>query len=241
MSKRRLAARLCVIPMAAALGLANIGVASAHVTISPTTAAAGSYTVLTVSVPHGCEGSPTTKVAIRIPERIESVTPTRNALWDVRKVMTQLDQPVTDAHGKTVTERVGKIVYTAEKPLPPGQRAEFELSVKLPDTPGKTLVFPTVQTCQEGETAWVQVPASGQSAHQLAHPAPTVTVLPAGSESGSSHGNGSGTQSSSADTSPAASGSDVSSPGALAITGLIVAVLGLALAAAAFVRTRRQQ
>ena len=50
--------------------------ASAHVTITPSDTAAGAYTVLTVSVGHGCEGSPTTALDIQIPEQILSVTPT---------------------------------------------------------------------------------------------------------------------------------------------------------------------
>ena len=57
--------------------------ASAHVTVDPSTTAAGSYTVLTIAVPHGCEESSTTKVAIKIPEPILSVTPTRDPFWDV--------------------------------------------------------------------------------------------------------------------------------------------------------------
>ena len=53
--------------MAAALAL-GAAPAFAHVTVSPSVATAGSYTVLTVSVPHGCDGSPTTKVSIKIPD-----------------------------------------------------------------------------------------------------------------------------------------------------------------------------
>lgn len=235
MSKRRLAARLCVLPMAAALGLTTVGTASAHVSISPDQGTAGSYSVLTVSVPHGCDGSPTTKVAIKIPKQIRSVTPTRNPLWDAEKVMTQLDQPVTDSHGNKVTERVGKVVYTAKEPLPPGYRDAFELSLKLPETPGKTLVFPTVQTCEQGETAWVQVPASGQSAHDLSHPAPAVRVLPASADPAST-----GKHAGSAETTTAAAESDTSGPSAWGIAGLVVGVLGLAIGSAAFWRTRKQ-
>ena len=64
--------------------------AGAHVTITPEATAAGSFTVVTVSVPHGCEGSPTTKVAIQIPEDILAVTPTRNPYYDVAKKMQKL-------------------------------------------------------------------------------------------------------------------------------------------------------
>ena len=41
--------------------------ASAHVTITPSTTAAGAFAVLEVSVGHGCEGSPTTEITIQMP------------------------------------------------------------------------------------------------------------------------------------------------------------------------------
>ncbi|MDQ7905210.1 YcnI family protein [Phytohabitans sp. ZYX-F-186] len=156
--------------------------AAAHVTVTPTETSAGSYTVLTVSVPHGCDGAGTTKVAIKIPEDIIAVTPTVNTNWTVQKVMADLNPPVKDSHGNEVTQRVNEVVYTARAPLPDDMRDTFELSLKLPDTPGKTLVFPSVQTCEKGETAWVQVPADGQNADDLEHPAPGFKVTEAAKE-----------------------------------------------------------
>src|SRR5690606_24101837 len=44
------------------LALAPAVAASAHVSASATSTAAGSSTIVTFSVPHGCEGSPTTQV-----------------------------------------------------------------------------------------------------------------------------------------------------------------------------------
>ena len=52
--------------------------ASAHVTITPSTTAAGAFAVLEVSVGHGCDGSPTTEITIQMPPEINAVTPTRN-------------------------------------------------------------------------------------------------------------------------------------------------------------------
>ena len=158
--KMRNAARLLAVPAAAGLitlGLA--GPASAHVTVTPENTAAGSFTVVTMSVPHGCDGSPTTKVAIQIPEDILAVTPTRNPYYDVAKKIEKLPEPVTDAHGNEVTERVASVEYTAKTPLPDGERDAFELSLQLPEKAGETLAFPAVQTCEKGETAWTEVPA----------------------------------------------------------------------------------
>jgi uncharacterized protein YcnI len=233
MTVRRTAARLLAAP--AAIGvvlLAAAGPAAAHVTVSATETAAGAYTVLTVSVPHGCDGSATTKVAIQIPEEILSVTPTRNPLWDVTKKKAKLNKPVTDAHGNTVTERDGTVVYTAKTPLPDGYRDAFELSLKLPEEEGKTLVFPAIQTCEKGETAWTEVAADGQDGEELEHPAPTVTITAA--EEGDGHG-------ASADESKEGSAEDEDEDSnMLGAAGLSTGVLALLAGGAALVQARRR-
>ncbi|KRF19013.1 hypothetical protein ASG90_03775 [Nocardioides sp. Soil797] len=174
------AIRLLAVPFAAVVVvLSTPATSSAHVTITATQTGAGASTVLTASVGHGCEGSPTTRMTFRIPEEILAVTPTRNPEWNVRKDMVRLDEPVTDSHGNTVTERVDTITYTARTPLPDGVRDTFELSLTLPDSEGETLVFPVIQTCQKGETAWTEVAADGQDPEELEAPAPTITTGPA--------------------------------------------------------------
>jgi uncharacterized protein YcnI len=162
---------------AALLALAAISPAGAHVTATPTTTAEGSYTLVTFGVPHGCDGSPTTSVEIQVPEALNSVTPGVNYGWEVEKVYEDLATPVTDSHGNAVTERVASVVYTAKEPLPDGFYDSFVWSMQLPEgTAGETLYFPAVQTCEEGETAWIQIPEEGQSGEELEHPAPSVTV-----------------------------------------------------------------
>ena len=142
----------------AALGLVALsaGSASAHVTVTPDTTAAGGYAVLTFSVPHGCEGSPTTKIAIAMPDDVPQVTPTVNPGWTVEKVQEKLDPPVKDAHGNEVTERVSQVVYTARTPLPDGYRDTLALSLQLPEKEGETLTFPIVQTCAKGSTVDIE-------------------------------------------------------------------------------------
>ena len=227
MSLRRTAARLLAAPAAAAvLALSLAGPASAHVTITPNTTAAGAFAVLTVSVPHGCDGSATTKVEVQIPEPILSVTPTRNPYWDVENKMVTLDEPVTDAHGNTVTERVGSVVYTAKTPLPDGVRDTFELSLQLPDEPGTTLNFPTLQSCEKGETGWVEVPTEGQDPHELEFPAPTFTLTAAEGEDG--------------EEADAASQPDEDETDTVSWVGLSAGVLGLLAGAAAIIQVRRK-
>ncbi len=138
------------------LALAAPTAASAHVSASASSSAPGAYTVVTLSVPHGCEGSPTQVVTIDIPESVPSVTPTINPLWTVEKVMVPLDEPVESAYGEPLTERVGQIVYTSTSGgLIDGFRDTFELSLQLPDgEEGDAVEFRTTQTCTEGTAVW---------------------------------------------------------------------------------------
>ena len=222
----RTIARVGALPAATAvIALSIASPAAAHVTTTPSTAAAGAFTVATFSVGHGCEGSPTTRIEIQVPESVLSVTPTRNPYYDVEATIEQLADPVTDAHGNEVTERTSSIVYTAQTPLPDGQRDTFDLSFQVPDAEGEVLSFPTIQTCEKGETAWTQVPADGQDPEELENPAPSFTILPAGGEG--HHGE-------EATEEPAED--DGSS--ALGWVGLVAGLLGRAAGGLALARTR---
>ncbi|QTV80640.1 YcnI family protein [Microbacterium sp. NIBRBAC000506063] len=230
-----------------ALTFAGAGAASAHVGVSSNTAEAGSYAVLTFSVPHGCGDSPTTSVAIQIPEGINAVTPTRNAFYTVEKVSEALETPIVDGHGNEVTERIAEIVYTATTPLPHDQRDTFELSLQLPtDAAGQTLYFPTVQTCEEGETGWVQIPADGQDPHDLEAPSPALSVV-AASDSGHGHGDGGngeedgdahGSEDEHADA--AAQQPATASQTPLIVTSLVVGAAGLLTGGIALLRGARR-
>ncbi len=243
MSLRTLA-RLGAVPTV--LGIAVLGVAApaaAHVTITPSSTAAGAFAVLTVSVSHGCDGSPTTEIAISIPEEINAVTPTRNPLWEVEKEVQQLDPPVTDAHGNEITERVATVTYTTDEPLPEGFRDSFELSLQVPDAEGTTLVFPVVQTCEEGESAWIEVPAEGESADDLELPAPGFTVTAGGDDGHEEEADGA--EETAASEEAASEGrieeaADSDDDDALSAWALGAGILGVVLGGAALLQGRRR-
>ncbi|MFF2831062.1 YcnI family protein [Cellulosimicrobium cellulans] len=223
------------------------GAAAAHVTVMPDTTDAGAYALLTFGVPHGCGDSPTTKVSIQVPEQVVTVTPTVNPGWDVEKVMAALDEPVDDGHGGQYTERVAEVVYTAKAPLPDGYRDALVLSLKLPDTAGDTLVFPTVQECAEGESAWVQVPADGEDGHDLELPAPLFALTAAEgdghdapAETVADDADAAASDGAAADGAASAEPADGSdgAPAALTWTALVLAAAGLVLGALGFVRSR---
>lgn len=225
---------------AAALGIVALsaGAASAHVTVTPSTTAAGAYTVLTFAVGHGCEGSPTTKIAIRMPESIPSVTPALNQGWTVRKVSQKLAEPIEDAHGNKITERISEVVYTARTPLADGFRDTFELSVQVPDAEGETVTFPVVQTCQQGTTSWIETPAEGQDAEELESPAPAFTITAAGEDH---HGGATDEESTESDGPEAATEETGDDDGnGLAIGGLVAGVGGLVLGGLALARSGKK-
>lgn len=216
--------------------LGSVAAAHAHVTVTPSTTAAGAHAILEVSVGHGCGDSPTTEITVQMPDGINSVTPTRNPLWEVQKQVEAVDPPITDEHGNETVERVASVTYTTDKPLPEGYRDEFELSVTLPESVGDTLVFPVVQRCEEGESAWTEVPEQGQSAEDLELPAPSFTVTETEIET-SGHGAAPAADHPSADSGPEpASGSTTG----LAAVALGAGVLGIVLGAAALALQRRR-
>ncbi|GAB3164276.1 hypothetical protein GCM10027059_20090 [Myceligenerans halotolerans] len=233
--------------LTAGLVVAGATTASAHVGVTPSTTVAGSYSLLTLSVPHGCDGSSTEKVSIRMPEQILSVTPSVNPNWDVEKVMEDLAEPIDDGHGGEYTERVAEVVYTAKTPLPDDLRDAFELSLKLPEAEGETLVFPAVQECEEGEIAWVQVPEEGEDAHVLDFPAPSFVLTAA---EGDDHGESmsddeadtedvSAASENSASAASTASDTETGTP-ALTWVALALGAGGLVLGLLAFLRSRTQ-
>ena len=211
------------------------GPAAAHVTIATPSAVAGSYTLLTVSVPHGCDGEATTEIAIQIPEPINAITPSINPNWEVEMVMADLSEPVVDSHGNEITERVDQVVYTAHEPLPDGLRDAFELSLRVPEeAAGQTLYFPIVQTCTSSEHPWIEVPAEGQDPDELASPAPSITVTAPDDADAAETVTEDETEDE--DTEAAA---DDESPDTLTYIALAAAVIGIGLAAFALLRGRR--
>ncbi|ASD23326.1 sortase [Cryobacterium sp. LW097] len=186
--------------------------ASAHVDVEPSSTAAGSYSLLTFSLGHGCDGSATTGITIDIPDTITSVTPTINPGWDIT--------PLTD----------GQVTYTALTPLADGLRTTFVLSLQIPEDAavGDTLAFPVRQSCEVGETDWSETVVEGEA--EPAHPAPSLTVTEAGAESGHGHN-----AAAAADGAPAAEpiATDDVLARLLGIGGLIVGAVGLVVAVAA--------
>lgn len=130
-------------------------------------------------------------------------------------------------------------------PLPDDLRDAFELSVRLPETPGETLAFPSVQTCEQGEAAWVQLAADGQDPDELDMPAPLFTVTDPVEDEATADAAVEDTADEEAaedDVAEAAAVTedDAGSGTGWGVAGLVAGLIGAALGAIALLRTRRQ-
>jgi uncharacterized protein YcnI len=163
--------------LAAAALLAATSVASAHVTVQPGEAVAGSYFQMALVVPHGCDGHATVALRIKVPEGVTALKPQMKPGWSVEIKTRKLDAPQPTAHGKPVSEAVDEISWRGG-PLPDNLYDTFGLMMKLPDRPNSSLYFAVVQECEQGVHRWIEIPAAGKGSEDLREPAPSVRLKP---------------------------------------------------------------
>ena len=171
----RLARRL--LPAAALLAAA----ASAHVVLDYQAAPAGSSYRATFKIGHGCGESATRQVVVEIPRGVRGAHPMPKPGWQLAVERGPLPQPET-SHGRTVTEDVVRVTWTArsrEDMLASAHYDEFVVVARLPQESG-TIFWPVRQVCEEGRLDWVEVPQPGQKLSDLKAPAALLEVLPRG-------------------------------------------------------------
>ena len=142
---------------------------------------------MVVRIPHGCEGGQDTlRVRVAIPDGVNAVQPMVKAGWDLSVVTGPLAEPY-HSHGTEITEGVREIIW--EGHLPDAFYDEFVFRARFTEAlpAGELVHIPVVQECADGAARWIEIPADGQSASDLAYPAPAVIVLPA-ADHGHSHG-----------------------------------------------------
>jgi uncharacterized protein YcnI len=159
---------------AAATALVVIGVASAHVGTTPDKAPAGKTSVIGFIIGHGCDGSPTSSVSIKIPAGITAAKPRPKPGWKLAIKRGKLAQPIKDFEGNTITTGVLEVTWSGGR-IADAWYDTFELRLGMPNTPGKTLWFPTVQRCVKGVNRWIEIPQKGKP--EPAEPAPGVTLV----------------------------------------------------------------
>lgn len=149
---------------------------SAHIMLQQQEAKVGGSYRAIFSVPHGCGDAATTKIDVKIPEGVVSVKPMPKPGWQLDLVKGKYDKAYRVYHG-TVSEGVTEVTWSGS--LPNDYYDEFVLSVFLTEglVPGRSLYFPVVQKCANGENRWTEIPADGKSAADLKSPAPSVQLV----------------------------------------------------------------
>ena len=212
--------------------------AFAHVSVSPSSAPAGSETELTFRVPTEVDTASTVKLQVVFPADapIPSVAVRPVPGWTVSTTKTKLAAPVQTDDGE-VTEAVSQVIWTAAPGagIGPDQYQDFAVSAgPIPDV--SALTFKAVQTYSDGQVVrWIEQSAPGTA--EPDHPAPMVTVT-----AGTSVPPAPATTPASASAQTAAPSSATGSSAALpvAVAGLVVAVAALAVGGVAVARARRR-
>ena len=159
---------------AVAVGMGYTAPAAAHALMIQKDVKSGAWHIIEIGLPHGCAGSPTTAVRIKIPDGIFMVRPQVKAGWTLSMTMKKMDRPV-EAEGITYTESVDEMIWSGGK-LGDLEFDRFSALIKFPNDPGKTMYFKTIQQCEVGEHSWVEIPSGGKKWGEYKEPAPFITL-----------------------------------------------------------------
>jgi periplasmic copper chaperone A len=165
--------------------------AFAHVTLEQPQVETGAYYKATLRVGHGCEGLPTTALRVQLPAGFQGAKPMPKPGWTLQTTVAQLTTPY-DNHGKSITQDVTEIVWTANSSasaLPDSQYDEFVLRGRAAMPVGAAW-FKVMQLCKdgakEGSNPWTEIPAQGTSTQGLKFPAALLQVTATSSAASSS-------------------------------------------------------
>ena len=165
---------------AAALGaagaLASATIAFAHITLENQQAAVGASYKAVLRVPHGCDGSATVAIRVRIPEGYLDVKPMPKPGWKLDVVRGKYAKPMS-VRGTPVNEGVTEVDWSGGN-LPDAYYDEFVLTGYISEAApaGQTMYFAVVQDCEKGINRWIEIPAAG--APEPAEPAAGLKLQP---------------------------------------------------------------
>lgn len=152
--------------------------ALAHITLDQPEAPAGRSYRAVFKVGHGCEGAATKEIVITMPEGLRGARPMPKPGWTLTTKQRPLKTPY-DSHGKSVTEELAEVRWTAQGEANHLQDAwydEFVLRAMLPAEPGE-LAFAVRQVCTRGEWRWAELPTAAEPKPRT--PAVRLKVVPA--------------------------------------------------------------
>jgi uncharacterized protein YcnI len=213
-----------VVTVAFASTICWCAVASAHVTVSPSSLPQGTDdAILTFRVPNESQNASVTGLRVEFPlsHPIVVLSPQAGSGWKTTLRTERLTKPITTDDG-TFTSTVAEIDWSGGS-IPVGQFGEFNVLAQGIPTGTNELVFKAIQLYSDGtDVAWIQVP--DKAVPDPPHPAP-ILILTKESAGGS--------QTTEATTIPVASVGVVSSGSSngLGLLALIVALFAVGVAA----------
>jgi uncharacterized protein YcnI len=241
--------RLAACTAAASLGLLfGATAASAHVIVEGE-GVKGESATLTFRVPTESDTASTTQLVVQMPQDhpLGSVRPQTKPGWTATMTMRTIDPPV-EVFGEPVSEVVDTITWTGGK-VPPGEFDTFVVRVgPLPESVDE-LVFPAIQTYDDGTTAdWIELTEEG--AEEPEHPAPVLQLIDAPAEGEEDGATATTAPADERAEAPGASPSvdateisdlrdDADQAKTLATGGIVVGLIGIVAAIAALVLSRK--
>jgi len=154
--------------------------AHAHITLETRQAPIESSYKAVLKVPHGCKGSPTVKIRVRIPEGVIGVKPQPKAGWTLDTIKSSYARPYS-LYGAQASSGVTEISWSGGS-LSDEYYDEFAFVAYLSSglEPNTTVYFPVVQECRNGVARWIEIPEAGQNqaSGHAGSPAPALKLLP---------------------------------------------------------------
>jgi uncharacterized protein YcnI len=161
--------------------------AHAHAGISPSEAANGATVRAVITIPHGCDGLATDTVVVDLPEGFVNAKPMVKPGWQIA-TETGAYANTYDDHGTPVTQGILRVTWSGGA-LPDDQFDEFVVRGALQGFEAETaLPFTVTQHCADQSVVWEEIAEAGTDTHSLEHPAPVITVKPAGADAHAHHG-----------------------------------------------------
>jgi uncharacterized protein len=229
----------------ATAALATPALAAAHVSLHPNEVPAGSFATLDVRVPGEQSGAYADKVDTLLPPGFTEVNMQNVPGWTVKEITKNVSPPIQTDSGP-VSQEISEVIWTGDR-TPLGRIdnnyfVQFPLQLTIPDNlAGKSLAFKTLEYYSNGQVArWIGPPSAD-------FPAPTINITAkggvlqdvAGGEAGPVPGFVPTGAASSSPATTVTAPSGRASKG-LAITALIVGVLGLLAGVGGLAAARRR-
>ncbi|TCL73612.1 copper chaperone PCu(A)C [Rhizobium sp. BK251] len=158
----------------------------AHVTFLDNHAPQDRTSLLTLQIPHGCDGKATTEVRVKLPEGFVFAKPQPKPGWELEVIKGDY-QRTYDNHGDAVKSGPLEIRWKNGN-LSDDFYDTFVIQGKVSGVAaGGSLAFPVTQLCgADASVTWDEVATEGADPHSLKNPAPVLEVV-AGQGHGADH------------------------------------------------------